>query len=223
MSILVRSVPSRVERLARLLAAHAYLTPGRPSASHLGWRKLDRPPSCRVRSWPGPLRRRFSLVPVVGVPVAQARAVTCQGQTATVVGPTETDGMSTIGTEGDDVIVAPIGTSGERAGARGERHDLPRGPGEHPGPRRDRRHGAGGPGRRRGLQRDDTVSSARCRSNWARVRTPLSGTDLPGGGVRRRRGVDGGHRHRRRRRPDRHARRQRPHRAPGCPAYPTTT
>jgi hypothetical protein len=45
--------------------------------------------------------------------------LTCQGQTATVVGPTETEGMSTIGTEGDDVIVAPIGTSGSVQGLGG--------------------------------------------------------------------------------------------------------
>ena len=39
---------------------------------------------------------------------AQAQDVTCQGKAATVVGPTE--GFNTIGTEGDDVIVAPLGT-----------------------------------------------------------------------------------------------------------------
>ena len=39
-------------------------------------------------------------------PTAQARAETCQGKTPTIVGPTT--GQNTTGTEGDDVIVAPI-------------------------------------------------------------------------------------------------------------------
>ena len=40
------------------------------------------------------------------VSAAQAEVVTCQGLPATIVGPT--DGQTTTGTEGDDVIVAPM-------------------------------------------------------------------------------------------------------------------
>lgn len=48
---------------------------------------------------------------------AQAQDVTCQGQAATVVGPT--DGFDTVGTEGDDVIVAPVGNQGRVLGLGG--------------------------------------------------------------------------------------------------------
>ena len=48
---------------------------------------------------------------------AQAQDVTCQGKAATVVGPTE--GFDTIGTEGDDVIVAPLGNQGAVLGLGG--------------------------------------------------------------------------------------------------------
>ena len=48
---------------------------------------------------------------------AQAQDVTCQGQAATVVG--TTDGFNTVGTEGDDVIVAPLGNQGRVLGLGG--------------------------------------------------------------------------------------------------------
>ena len=56
----------------------------------------------------------FSVVVASG---AQAQDVTCQGKAATVVGPT--DGFNTVGTEGDDVIVAPLGNQGRVLGLGG--------------------------------------------------------------------------------------------------------
>ena len=49
---------------------------------------------------------------------AQAQDVTCQGEAATVVGPTE-GAVNTNGTQGDDVIVAPIGPYGTVQGLGG--------------------------------------------------------------------------------------------------------
>jgi hypothetical protein len=49
---------------------------------------------------------------------AQAQDVTCQGKPATVVGPTE-GAINTNGTQGDDVIVAPIGPYGTVQGLGG--------------------------------------------------------------------------------------------------------
>jgi hypothetical protein len=50
---------------------------------------------------------------------AQAQDVTCQGKPATVVGPTE-GAINTNGTQGDDVIVAPIGPYGTVQGLGGD-------------------------------------------------------------------------------------------------------
>ncbi len=80
----------------------------------------------RSTTRPGPrslLAAAFSIVIVtgaVGVGVgsaAQARVVTCQGLTATVVGPT--NGQDTTGTEDDDVIVAPLGPNSTVQGLGG--------------------------------------------------------------------------------------------------------
>ena len=113
--MLVRGVPSRVERLARC-SQRTTLDPTQAQRVTPRMRNSTGHPFARPLV-AGSVAAALSLVPVVGVPAAQARAVTCQGQTATVVGPTE--GMSTIGTEGDDVIVAPIGTSGSVQGLGG--------------------------------------------------------------------------------------------------------
>ena len=55
----------------------------------------------------------FSVVVASG---AQAQDVTCQGKAATVVGPTE-GAINTNGTQGDDVIVVPIGPYGTDSAA----------------------------------------------------------------------------------------------------------
>ena len=67
---------------------------------------------------------------------AQAQDVTCQGRPATVVGPTE-GAINTNGTEGDDVIVAPVGPYGTVQGLGGNDTHLPgeRSP-EHASPSR---------------------------------------------------------------------------------------
>jgi hypothetical protein len=54
------------------------------------------------------------------VPAAQAQAATCQGQAATIEGPT--DGQNTTGTEGVDVIVAPLSPNSIVSGLGG--HDT---------------------------------------------------------------------------------------------------
>ena len=56
---------------------------------------------------------------VVVASAAQAQDVTCQGKAATVVGPTE-GAINTNGTQGDDVIVAPIGPYGTVQGLGGD-------------------------------------------------------------------------------------------------------
>ena len=58
----------------------------------------------------------FSVVVASG---AAAQDVTCQGKAATVVGPTE-GAINTNGTQGDDVIVAPIGPYGTVQGLGGD-------------------------------------------------------------------------------------------------------
>ena len=69
-------------------------------------------------------RLALSLIALLFVPpvsrlYAADEPPTCQGLTATVVGPTEADGRSTVGTERDDVIVAPIGPTGRVEGLSG--------------------------------------------------------------------------------------------------------
>ena len=58
-----------------------------------------------------------SVVSAAVGPGAQAQVVTCQGQAATIVGPS--DGQNTTGTEGDDVIVAPLGPNSTVQGLGG--------------------------------------------------------------------------------------------------------
>lgn len=116
--VLVRSVLWLVERLAGC----SRRSTRDPTQTHP---VTPRRRKSTARQFAGPLVAGLfaaALVPVpaIGVPVAQARAVTCQGQTATVVGPTVAGGTDTVGTEGDDVIVAPIGTSGSVQGLGGD-------------------------------------------------------------------------------------------------------